>query len=370
MMDVIRTFLPRSIDGVNSARALIQSKTVSHLISARSVDTLVARAQEQSDGVKAGVTALLVIQLVVVIVILLSLDYTLGSVFPILAMVEDEAPPSYAAVGDKEAEELGDLPENKDIPVDDEPAARPKPITRSVRSIYRRLRSISGMRSLFRGVVCRIVWSIAFIIIVLLLAIIPFMPIFLAAPIALLLTSPLYTAWVHIVITEPSDKYFWHRVPRFGLVFRATALPTLFLGLVDGLKDKMASTMVSFSRLPGSQSSQDNDLGGDLLKWGLMVLIWIFIQIPLEVVLSRIQASLLPKEDRTIIPIDNTLTLHRDEGKEYVTMADAWKSFSRASWVRLMNVYAMTIMIFVMVYVVLGCIAVAEVLLLPIVFKS
>ncbi|KAI0121486.1 hypothetical protein F4776DRAFT_219168 [Hypoxylon sp. NC0597] len=369
-MNAVRSFLPNAVGGVDNVRALIQSKPVSHLISARSVDTLVARAQEHSDGVRAVVTALLVVQLVVVVLVLVTLDYSLGDIFPLLAMVEDDAPPSYAAVGDKEAEELEDITENKDVPVDDDSAPRPKPVTRSIRSIYRRLRSISGKRSLFRGLVCRIVYSIAFIMIMLLLVNIPFVPFFVAAPIASLLTSPLYTTWVHIVITEPSDKYFWHRIPRFSLVLRATALPTLFLGLVDGLKDKMAATMVSF-QLPGAQSSQDKeDLRGDLLKSALMILIWIFIQIPLEVVLARIQASLLPKEDRTIIPLDNTLTLHRDEGKEYASMADAWKSFSRAAWVRLMNVYAMTIIIFVAVYVVLGCIAVAEFLLLPVVFKS
>ncbi|KAI1411752.1 hypothetical protein F5Y13DRAFT_54322 [Hypoxylon sp. FL1857] len=369
MEDAIRMIWPSGVDGMDSVKQLIQSRSISQVVSRRSIETLVARAEENSNGAKAVATAFLVLQLIVVIAILVTLDYTLDKIFPVLAMIEDEAPPSYAAVGSKEAEELEDLAGNKDAPVDDDPSPRPKPITRSLRSIYRHVRSISGKKSLFRGFICWVVYNITLIPITLLLVSIPFIPVFVAAPIATLLTAPLYTAWVHIVITKPSEKYFWHRIPRFGLVFRATALPTLILGIVDGVKDKLYSGMVNWGPL-GTYAHEDNSVPTFLLKSALALLIWIFVQIPLEVALTRVQASMLPKEDETIVPLDHALTLHKDEGKEYVSLLDAWKSFSRGAWVRLMNVYAMTIMICVMVYVVLGCIAVAEFMLMPFIFNS
>ncbi|KAI0843791.1 hypothetical protein F5Y06DRAFT_11287 [Hypoxylon sp. FL0890] len=367
-MDSLRNFWPQIVDGLENAKALVQGKTISQLVSRRSVETLVTRTENYSNGAKAVGSVLLLLQLAVVVSILVTLDYSLGKVFPVLATVEDEAPPSYAAVCEKYVDEPEDLAEKKAALVDDDPTPPPKPITRSIRSIYRHLCSISGKRSLFRGGICWVIYRIAFSMTASLLATIPFMPVFVAVPIASLLTSPLYTAWIHVVITEPSDKSFWRRMPRFGLVLRATALPTLLLGVVDGLKDKIASTMVIFGPLGGQ--THRGDVSAVLLKSTAMLLMWILVQIPLEVVLTRVQASLLPREDRTIVPLDRALTLDTDEGKEYVSMLDAWKSFSRAAWVRLMNVYAMTIMICILFYVVVGCIAVAEFLLVPLLFTS
>jgi hypothetical protein len=50
----------------------------------------------------------------------------------------------------------------------------------------------------------------------------------------------------------------------------------------------------------------------------------------------RIQASLLPVEDSTIIPFDRSFKGRvqpaRTNGRDYATISDAWRSFSWDNW--------------------------------------
>ncbi|GAW11878.1 hypothetical protein ANO14919_012310 [Xylariales sp. No.14919] len=81
---------------------------------------------------------------------------------------------------------------------------------------------------------------------------------------------------------------------------------------------------------------------------GLLVLltaltVQVFLVVPTQVILTRVQASFLPEEDDTIVPFDRSFGGKVEPaivgGKGYVNMKDAWKSFSRASWVRLIKLY-------------------------------
>ncbi|UKZ66433.1 uncharacterized protein TrAtP1_007607 [Trichoderma atroviride] len=62
----------------------------------------------------------------------------------------------------------------------------------------------------------------------------------------------------------------------------------------------------------------------------------IFLVVPSQVVLTRIQASLLPVEDSTIVPFDRSFggRVQPDTGsdRDYATISDAWHTFSRAHW--------------------------------------
>ena len=76
----------------------------------------------------------------------------------------------------------------------------------------------------------------------------------------------------------------------------------------------------------------------------VMAALRVFLAIPAHVVLTRVQASLLPEEDETIVAFDRSFRGRVEPavvgGKGYVSPLDAWRTFSRASWVRLVKLYA------------------------------
>lgn len=70
----------------------------------------------------------------------------------------------------------------------------------------------------------------------------------------------------------------------------------------------------------------------------------IFVLLPTNVTLKRVQASLLPEEYDTIIPFDRTFGGKVEPevvgGKGVVSMLDAWKTFGWAARLRLIALYA------------------------------
>ncbi|KAI2473338.1 hypothetical protein F4781DRAFT_188561 [Annulohypoxylon bovei var. microspora] len=334
-MDAIRTNV---VHGVDHGNEIFQNNVVSQLISGQSIKALMTRSSGSRAITRAFVSIFLPIQTIIVILIFVSIEYTLYNIFQVLAIVEDDAPKSYEELANKDVVELEELlNEDRAALVDEGLAPRSKPITSSLRSIYRLLRSISGKRSLLRGIWCWIPLKLTTILIVFLLSQIPFVPIVIAWLIASLLTLPWYTAWMHIVITEPSNKYFWRRLPPFGLVFRAGGPPILAYSLIRGFEGGVVSTLISTSL---DFDLYVNSLMDFVIYPVLALFIWTFIVIPVDAILIRILASLLPEEERTVVPLHRSIMLHRREGREYVSLRDAWRSFSRPTLVRLFKLSA------------------------------
>lgn len=161
----------------------------------------------------------------------------------------------------------------------------------------------------------------------------------------------MYTAWTHIVISAPSSKTFWQRLPPFKKAFHATALPTCMYFLAAELSTyvpRMLAYAMSMNlpdpKKPGVIPQGDaNDVWKAVILLLVSLTLHIFLVIPTQVVLTRVQASLLPDEDDTIIPFDRSFGGKVEPaivgGKGFVTIKDAWQSFSRASWVRLVKLY-------------------------------
>ncbi|KAK8119471.1 uncharacterized protein PG998_004097 [Apiospora kogelbergensis] len=86
-----------------------------------------------------------------------------------------------------------------------------------------------------------------------------------------------------------------------------------------------------------------SDVWKGIVVMVVMLLLTVFLTIPAHVVLTRVQASLLPEHDETIIPFDRsfqgTLEPAIVGGHGFVSMKDAWNTFSRASWERLVKLY-------------------------------
>ncbi|KAI0109930.1 hypothetical protein F4814DRAFT_441356 [Daldinia grandis] len=294
---------------------------------------------------------LILLDIIVFLPLFMTVNYTLQHVFPTLAIVEDPSPPAYEPVSLNE--DTQSLAEDN-APIADEAArggSQARLITSSVRSTYRTLTAISGFRSLFRGLACyfALTFSSSFVFGILSST---FVPSLIAAPISAVALVQVYTAWTHIVISAPSSKTFWQRLPPFKKAFQATALPVVIFFFAKELSTfvpRMLAYGMSMNlpdpKQPGVIPEGDkNDIWKAVLVLLLAFVMNIFLVIPAQVVLTRVQASLLPDEDDTIVPFDRSFQGKVEPaivgGKGFVTIKDAWQSFPRASWIRLVKLYA------------------------------
>ncbi|KAI5868303.1 hypothetical protein GGS23DRAFT_544856 [Durotheca rogersii] len=309
------------------------------------------RGESATNGyeVPAWGWGVLLLDIVLFFPFILIVNYTLQHVFPTLAIVEDPSPPAYEPVSLNE--DTQSFAEGN-APLADESAAStlPHAITSSLRSTYRTLKAISGWRSLFRGFACWIAITVATSFIYGITAG-TFVPALVAAPISAVALVQLYTTWTHIVISAPSSKTFWQRLPPFKKAFQATALPTFihfFAIALSAFGPRMLAYGIGMNipnpKQPGVVPEADkNDIWKGVLVLLLAIALNVLLVIPTKVILTRVQASLLPDEDDTIVPFDRSFQGRVEPavvgGKGFVTIKDAWRSFSRDSWVRLVKLY-------------------------------
>ncbi|KAI1211049.1 uncharacterized protein F4807DRAFT_421343 [Annulohypoxylon truncatum] len=291
---------------------------------------------------------LIFLDILIFLPLVLVVNYSLHHVFPTLAIVEDPSPPAYEPVSlNDDAQSFAE----DNAPLADEAAnSQARLVTSSLRSTYRALTAISGWRSLFRGLACYFSLSVATAFVYGILAG-TFIPSLIAAPVSAIALVQLYTAWTHIVISAPSSKTFWQRLPPFKKAFHATALPMVmyfFAAELSSFVPRMLAYAMSMNlpnpKQPGVIPETDkNDIWKGVIVLLVSLVLHVFLVIPTQVILTRVQASLLPDEDDTVVPFDRSFASRVEPaivgGKGFVTVKDAWQSFSRASWVRLVKLY-------------------------------
>ncbi|RYO85567.1 hypothetical protein DL766_007538 [Monosporascus sp. MC13-8B] len=317
-----------------------------------------------------ALVGLVVINIVLWLPVFIFLGYTVGSLFPALAIVEDESPPpSYERVSLKEDVEENDGAKKVEADVQEEGGPpRSRPVTSGFFAIFRLLHSIGGWRSLFRGFWCATATSVVACLVAFAVCSIPYVPDVVGITVSSLATVQLSAVWLHIVVTAPSPQPFWRRLPGFGAAFRATAVPTLVANAAVLLAYELPAPLLRAmgfetveGPLPGTITSADRSSLAKILVVVLVeLLVMLFFSVPACVVLTRCQAYLLPAEDasRTVVPFDSALGLEGEDDprkRGYVTILDAWRSFSRAAWRRLVVLYVkITMFTFAVEMVIIG----------------
>ncbi|KAL7938152.1 hypothetical protein V8C35DRAFT_291079 [Trichoderma chlorosporum] len=289
-------------------------------------------------------------------------NYTLFHIYPVFTIIEDENPPAYEPVA---------LPTNGDD-IDEELAATTKPtdgasrtVTSSLRSINRLLTAHGGFRANLRGFMCAFTQNILTGIVASIFSWGPVKP--FAELLASLVLVQFATAWVHIVISHPSPRRFWRRLPPFKRAFDATwKAIVIYWGATQVHKwvPYLLAVLIGFDAptIDGLKSGGANDAlrEGDvsyLIKSSVYVLLstllYVVVIIPARVVVVRIQASLLPEDEDPIIPFDRSfdgkVTPAVVGGLGYATVSDAWSTFSKAAWRRVVILYAKIVAIFALV---------------------
>ncbi|KAF7546500.1 hypothetical protein G7Z17_g8382 [Cylindrodendrum hubeiense] len=302
---------------------------------------------------------------IVLLPLIILTSYTFQKVIPVFAILEDENPPAYEPVP-LDFETSGSVPRapvlagapnpvNKtaSAAVPTTPLAHDaRPITSSFRATWRLLKSHGGFRAIFRGFACYVFQGLVNGILVGLFT--PFLGPYLSqfsSILASLLLVQFSTAWVHIVITPRSTVHFWSRLPPFRTTFEATWRPVALFWFSNALASWapiLFSLILNF-QIPDLRTSPSVALPEKSDGWKILVVsllsiaVQLFIVVPAYVTLVRVQASLLPDSLETIIPFDRTFQGKVEpavvSGKGYVSLTDAWATFSKAAWRRLVILY-------------------------------
>lgn len=279
-----------------------------------------------------------------------------------LAAVEDPNPDIYVRIDNN------DDPTKPFDPNDPEPVenARPKPITSKLRTAVKHLRSRAGFWSRFRGfsmfITCLMVRSF-------LSALIPiptgsFIGQFFAQSIISVLMCTWEMAWVHIVITEPSPKRFYQRIPSYRSwvkIAPAAVLENVLASAAFFLPMAIAKLSGVFSISAGPEGTMK-----DMCRWvgvtTIPALLAFLITIPARVIFVRVAASMLSEEEETIVPFDRSFGGKVQPeilgGSGRIGLMDAWTTFEWSSRVRLVKIlaktFAMQVAVGVFAVIVLG----------------
>jgi hypothetical protein len=247
-----------------------------------------------------------------------------------------------------------------------------KPITSSIRGTIRHLRAQAGRRSYFRGFWMFFFYNIGLgIVSGLVRIVVPQMPgdRILIAGISTALFATVHATWTHKVISMPSQAPYWTRhVPVSNWKF--LALPAAIKASAFHMCIYLAWAFAVLVGLDSDVTSNATEWDGGM--WlsvimkivalcGISVGCALFIVLPAHVTLIRMEASVLPEDQDTIVPFDRTFA---DKvvpkslgGTGVIGFLDAWRSFNWEARVRVVKLYAKIMLIetflsFVVIHVI------------------
>jgi hypothetical protein len=292
-------------------------------------------------------------------------SYTYGHVLPTLCMIESAEtaayvpieptdPPAYSpAAAPKPTHSSRD--DFEDEPNSDGDAEilliRNKPITASIRETILPLRARGGYFSRFRGLSMFLAWNIAsgFVFSIVGAMLHNRFGMALAAIVAETLLATWHVSWIHIVISEPSTKRWYQRIPSintFPKIAPAVMLWAASSQIVSIMPRLVCTSFGSLKHLnnpdyqPGKKDLYAVGAQG-IMGMFIMIVLFVLLQIPASVTLVRVAASMLPEEDETIVPFDRTFggktTPAIIGGQGKIGLVEAWRSFPWASRVRLLK---------------------------------
>ncbi len=232
------------------------------------------------------------------------------------------------------------------------------PITAKLRTAVRHLRSVGGRWARFRGFHIALIYNFLHSLIVGFIAPISMGTGLMRPLISILATVALcriQMVWTHVVISNPSSKSWFRRLPTFKAA-KNILLPTAVYAAAQQAALYVSVGLLAFSQdqfvRPESYGQNPTTVRKLAVAQFILFIIVGFstlvgIVIPAEVTLRRVQASMLPEEDESIVPFDRTFAGKvKPEilgGTGAIGMLDAWKTFGKDGRIRLIKLYAKVI---------------------------
>ncbi|KAH7093297.1 hypothetical protein FB567DRAFT_433926 [Paraphoma chrysanthemicola] len=353
----------------------IARRGLSHPNAVAFVKRAVTSQGDAPEGVEVPVWGgvLLYVTFMVAAVGISLLSYMLNEVITTLCMVESPiaaitVSPSTHEPADK-AEKEGLLETGPTITL-----VNQKPITSSIRGTIKHLVAHAGRWARFRGFKIHILHSILFSTVsTFFSAALPRVPgqIILVAALSGATVANIHATWTHKVVSMPTDKSFCARlVPKSqwktlaGPAAIEAAMPYISLYLTCGVAMLMGLHKLDQENIAAYSGAQLACLAVRLLvTFIFMIACTLFLCLPAIVTLVRIEASILPEDQDTIIPFDRSFggkvvsQMHGGSGK--IGFLDAWRSFNWEARRRLIKLFVKVFFIiaglmFVVVHVLVG----------------
>lgn len=248
---------------------------------------------------------------------------------------------------------------------DPEQPLTPQPITASFRKSVRLLQSVGGFAGRFRGFWMFVVhaalaqWVAGMISFA--------VPRSLANILAVVALAQFSLGWTHIVISEPSPKPWYRRLPT-AKTWKKVAGPTALLAVCEQLAVFIPVYIAVATGMTDNPQSltphQKSTLGVKGLFLLLLMLVLSFVLVfPANVILTRVQASLLSDSEETIVPFDRSFGgkyVPEIVGGNGISLLDAWRTFDWASRVRLVKAYAKMLAMQLAIWVVFAACITAQ----------
>lgn len=226
-----------------------------------------------------------------------------------------------------------------------------KPITAKMCTAVKHLKAQGGRLARFRGLHVSLLYHGIHSLIVTLFTANARNPVI--RPIVAIVTTialcRLQMTWTHIVISAPSTKHWWRRIPSVK-AGKNIIIPTAIYAVAVQAAFYVPGTLfkVVYETLRNPSAYGDNAATVQKVALVEMILIgliavgtYFLVVIPADVTLKRVQASMLPEEDETIVPFDRSfagkVTPEILGGSGAVGMLDAWKTFDRSARIRLIK---------------------------------
>ena len=235
-----------------------------------------------------------------------------------------------------------------------------KPITSKIRTTIKHLKAEAGPRSSFRGLQVALVYGIISHMLFRFFASL-FGGAMISTSFAYVLTEVslcrLKMLWTQVVISAPSEKKWYQRYPSFAAA-KKVVLPTAISAIAEQAAIYVPATLYHAFNLPSpefyaqnptafgnySEMQQKSILLASLVVALSGLIATILVVFPATVSLTRVQASMLPEENDSIVPFDRTFGGKVQPevvgGVAAVSMLDAWKTFDWAARFRLVKLYA------------------------------
>ncbi|KAL6712251.1 hypothetical protein ACN47E_000128 [Coniothyrium glycines] len=316
--------------------------------------------------------ALLYVSFVVSMVAVGLVSYMLQSVVTTLCMVES---PVAAITVSPSTHESGDKAEKENL-LETGPTitlVHQKPITSSIRGTIKHLVANAGRWSRFRGIKTHAVYGFSFAMAAQFFGAaipnIPGQPI-LVAGLSGALVANLHATWAHKVVSMPTTKSLWQRIPS-KKQWKTLALPAA----IEAAMPYVSLYMIAgFGMLLGlHRLDQENVAEYQCAQWTLLIVRFIamfafaiftslFLCLPAIVTLIRIEASILPEDEDTIVPFDRTfggkLVEKMMGGSGAIGFLDAWRSFTWEARRRLIKLFVkvffiLTALMFVIAHILM-----------------
>lgn len=310
------------------------------------------RAAEEAQ-ISVPAATLLIGSFIAMVVFLSAVEYTLKDVVATLCMVET---PSAAITVSTPAEPASK--DEKEGLLESAPTTtlvHAKPLTSSIRATIAHIVAHGGRLARFRGFRYHVIWAIGLSVAANLFSqmiphVVPGRAILITAA-AGAVTANLHAAWTHKVVSMPSDTSFWQRVPSRSN-WKALALPAAVYNAMPYLSLYIVQGVAQLFGLSDLHERNPRDMSGaeaaSIISRSIAVLVigvacTLFLCLPAIVTMVRVEASLLPEDDDTIVPFDRTfagkVVPKVLSGTGCIGFLDAWRSFGWEARRRLIKLY-------------------------------